>query len=199
MLKALPAIDHVVYGAPTYVAAEEADVVAGLIPPYFPRSAEKFCSHRQTPPVADDKAKRPAVALSRKGAYIAAPIFKSYARQPNPSLRALADWLIFRFARPLVRTNLPGSVDASLLAKGSDAILHLVSGPAPREHSLTNLLEQAPAYAYARVSVLLPKKPSRVYLAPAEEELDTRWEEGRAEVRLGGVGAHTIIVFEGIR
>jgi len=193
----LPAIDHVVYGSPTYVNASGSDVLADAVPPYFPRSREKFFSHKQTPPMTHPDVRRPAVTMSRNSAYIAHPVFASYTRQPNTHLKRLVEWIIDSLTSRIVKTSLPGSVDVTVMRKGSDTVLHVIPGPCPREARLVHPLETLPSYRNVELSIALTTKPSRVYLAPEGKELEWTWEEGRALLNLDETTPHTIVVLEG--
>jgi len=192
----IPAIDHVVYGSPTYVTVSGADIIADAVPPYFPRTREKFFSHRQTPPIMQPDTQRPAVTLSDSAAYVAHPVFSSYAGQPNPHLKKLVEWLIARLAARIVGTSLPGSVDVTVMHKDNDTIVHIVPGPSPREPRLAHPLEELPSYRDVALSVQLAREPARVYLAPQGKDLEWVWQGGRAAVHLEETSPHTMVVFE---
>jgi len=196
LAQVLPAIDHVVYGPPTYVKASGGDVLADTIPPYFPRARDRFFSHKQTPPMTHPDAQRPAVTLSPNAAYIAHPVFASHARQPNPHLKRLLEWLLDKLIPRVVVTDLPGSVDVSVMRKGDDLVAHVVPGPSPREERLTAPIESLPSYRNVTISVKLARKPAGVYLAPERKDLVWTWEEGRAVIRLEETAPHTLVVFE---
>ena len=141
-------------------------------------------------------AQRPAVTLSDSGAYVAHPVFSSYAGQPNPHLKRLVEWLIDRLAARIVETDLPGSVDVTVMHKDNDTIVHIVPGPSPREPRLAHPLEELPSYRDVALSVQLAGEPARVYLAPRGKDLEWVWQGGRAAVHLEETSPHTMVVFE---
>lgn len=119
--------DRVFYQAGMQVSATAHHrVLVDRVLPYFKRSAIRYSSHFQTPPVAQQCA-YPAVIAGERFIYFADPIFREYRQSGNIAVRDI--WQ--RAMRELIGTapfgaGLPPSVLVYPLKRGNDLILTLL-------------------------------------------------------------------------
>jgi len=193
----IPPMDYCVYERGADVAAMGgAQVLARIINPYFNRSYERFCSHRQTPPNDADTG---LAAITRKGGvtYIAAPLFTDYAVNRVSAYREIISRLILGAGiKPLIATDLPSFAETTLRRKGSQTILHILNYIIEhKSHTLDTIEETLPLYG-RHVSVRLPVKPARAFLAPEKREIGFAWDDEYARFEPERIGGHEMIVIE---
>ena len=207
----MTATPFVVYEQAETVTANGATVLADLLPSYFNRTYQHFCSHQHTP---DDPAAEPlgvAATIHNGIGYVAFPIFRLYHAVGQPLYKYIVRGLIDRLMPgPAIRTTLPSSVRASLVRQTGEHrdILHLLYGaPQVRGKELRGddgsrrvmeMIEDIPALGPSTTSVKLSGVPTRVF--DALSGADVAWrkaDDGRIEVTLPGLHIHAAVVFEG--
>lgn len=192
----VPAADHVMYERGLRVTPERGTkVLAQVVEPYFDRAWDHFSSHAQTP--YDKVSRFPAATLNGRVAYISFPIFAAFSRHGNYPYRLLvANIIDLLMPERLLRIDAPTSTETSVMKQGKRTIVHVLQYcPERRAEGLDVVEDIVPLYDVA-VSLMLPKKPSQVYLAPEMEILDFTYDNGRCEVILPEVEGHAMIVFE---
>lgn len=112
--KGLPLTEHVMYSKGVEIEAEEgAEVLSWFYKPYFDRTYEHFCSHRQTP--SSGKKGNPAVVKKGQVLYFASPIFTIYQDRAPKWCKTLMDNAISLLLKDrLVSHNGPSTVFTSL-------------------------------------------------------------------------------------
>ena len=200
----------VVYGTGQTIAADGAEVLAEIVPPYFNRTFAHFSSHQHTPD--DPRAAALGAAATSNGSvgYIAFPIFTIYHAMGQPLYKYMVRGLIARLLPdPAIITDLPSSGRATLTRQEQQNrhILHLLYGaPQIRGKAVPNgdggvrvmeMIEDVPTLGPVTTSVRLPTAPSRVYDAMSGTELDFAYEAGRASVTVPSLRIHSAVVFEG--
>ena len=200
----------VVYGTGQAIAAEGAEVLAEIVPPYFNRSYAHFSSHQHTPDDPKAPALGAAVTATESVGYIAFPIFTIYRAMGQPLYKYLVRGLIARLLpQPAIITDLPSSGRATLTRQQQPDrhILHLLYGaPQVRGKAVPNgeggvrvmeMIEDIPTLGPVTTSVRLAAAPSRVYDAMTGEALPFIYADGRAQVTVPGLRIHSAVVFEG--
>jgi hypothetical protein len=202
----------VMYGTGQSVAAEGAEVLAEIVPPYFNRTYAHYSSHQHTPD--DPRAAPIGVAATATGSvgYIAFPIFTIYHAMGQPLYKYLVRGLIARLLPdPALVTDLPSSGRGTLTLQGEQNrhILHLLYGaPQVRGKAVPNgeggyrvmeMIEDLPTLGPVTTSVRLATSPARVYDALSGEDLPFTYESGRASVTVPSLRIHAAVVFEGAR
>lgn len=206
---ALTRTPFVVYGTARKIIAEDADVLAEIVPPYFNRAYNHFCSHQHTP---DDPTAEPlgaAVTLHNRVGYVAYPIFSIYRAVGQPLYRNLVRGLLARLLPDRVlTTNLPTSGRASVTHQAAQKrhVVHLLYGPPQiRGKSVPHgggtrvmeMIEDIPAIGPVTVSLRLDKAPKRVFDVMSEQELAaTAQDDGAYSVTLDHLHIHAAVVFE---
>ena len=136
----IPGIDHIMYEKGYVIAVESttddfaddsaddsADgavdsttdnrVAAWIVNPYFNRTYDHFCSHRQTPP-RTDASNEPAVVFGDGYAIISSPLFTDYIRNGYLVHRQIAERVIRKLLpEQLVRTSLPAISEITVRKK----------------------------------------------------------------------------------
>lgn len=199
----------VVYGTGRQIEAAGAEVLAAIVPPYFNRAYNHFCSHQHAPDNPEAAALGAAVTLKGRVGYIAFPIFSIYHDIGQPLYRHLVEALLKRLLPdPVLATDLPTSGRATV-AHQEDRdrhIVHLLYGPpqvrgkaipAGQGTRVMEMIEDIPAIGPVTASVRLPSPPKRAYEAVSGAELAiTETSNGRYAVTLDRLHIHAAVVFE---
>jgi len=178
-------------------AARDAEVLATYGHPYFDRSPEHYSSHVQTP--CDRRTAEPFVVLRGRTAYVANPIFTSYAADGYGVYKQVIAELIRRLMpEPVLRAqNLPSTAQVTLGEQRDERrlVLHLLHYPCTRRAPNLDIIEEAGLLKNVRLEVRTPA-PKRVRLVPAGAELPVRHESGYSVFTVPQVEGHQAIVIE---
>ncbi len=189
-------MDYVVYArCATARAKSEADVLARVVEPYFNRSYDRFCSHRQTPPARSTD--EPAIATGRNCAYVSAPIFSDYAQHGLQFYKLLlARVLGTLLPDPLLRIDLPSTGEAMLRQQGGNIVLHALNYVIQRKcRALDTIEDRWPLHDVA-VSIRTDRTPLAVRLVPEGTEIPFTHADGRVAFRIPDIDGHRIVVIE---
>ena len=195
---------YVMYKPSLNIRAESGSVEALLEETYFNRTAEHFCSHQHTPnnPGAD----RPGAVLNGNTGYIAWNLFHDYADKGSYHLKELALHMIEALLGDSrsVRTNLPdrGIVTYTKQAEESRYVAHLLFAHTTKRGNGVEVIEDIVPLYEINLKAALPTAPKRVYKVEyrdgglCETELEYTYSEGFAEVEVGKVELHAMVVFD---
>ncbi len=192
-----PKSDHVMYERGVRVTADGAEVLAKVVEPYFERAWDHFSSHYQTP--GDKLSKFAAATIHGRVGYIAFPIFSAMAHHGNYPYRLLVAAMLERLLpEPLLRVDGPTYLETSVMRQSKPArtIVHLLGYSAERRTPTLDLIEDIVPLYDLPLSLRMDRKPKRVYLAPAEREVEFEHLNGRVNLRVPMVSGHQMIVFE---
>jgi hypothetical protein len=192
----MPANDPVLYqGGPRLHAAEDAQVLCHVVEPYFERAYDHFCSHFQTPPAAlSDYA-----AVIEKGRVITFgfPLFSVYADNASLPLRQLFANTVKRLMPdPMIKADGPSHLEAVVLERDNQVIVHLLSFLSSRRAPGLDLIEDAFPLVNMPLAVRLPDKPARVYLAPQQQDIQWDYHDNYIRMELTVTDGHAMIVIE---
>ncbi|GIW76609.1 MAG: hypothetical protein KatS3mg104_1672 [Phycisphaerae bacterium] len=192
----VPDSDHVLYDTTIRVTpANGAKSLGSVVEPYFERTWEHFSSHAQTP---GDKPSRYSLAVLRgKIAYIAAPVFGSFAKNGNYPLRLLVRNVIqLLMPEPLLRLDAPTTTEATVMRQKNRTIVHVLQyAPERRTDKLDIVEDIVPLYSVP-LSLRSRKSPKRVYLAPEGDPIEFEHLAGRVNLQVPRVQGHAMVVFE---
>lgn len=193
----IPPMDYVFYEPGTSVrAAAGTEVLAGVVNPYFNRTWEHFCSHRQTPPA--EPSGKPCITLRGRAAYVAQALFRDYAVNGNLVFRQIFAALLDRLlSRPVLRTDLPPSAECTLRQRGDDLVVHLLAYVVQRRCRTMDIVEERLVLDGRSVSVRCRSKPRRALLAPQGALVPFAWQDGYATVTVPRLDGHLMLVLEG--
>ena len=175
-------------------AGDGTEVLARMVPAYFDRTWQQFCSHRQTP--SSGELAGPAATRAGDLIYFAHPIFRQYNRNaPNWCKRLLLNALDMLMPDPLVRHSGPTGMLTALNEQPelSRLALHLLYYVPERRGQDFDVIEDIlPVYDVA-VSVKLPGPVGSVRSVPNGEDLDFIEAKGRLNLTLPKLEGHQIV------
>lgn len=192
----VPDSDHVLYDRTIRVTpAPGAKALGSVVEPYFDRSWEHFSSHAQTP--TDQPSKYAIATIKDRIAYIAAPVFSSFAKHGNYPLRLLVRNIIeLLIGEPLLRVDAPTTTEATVMKQKNRTVVHLLQYAPERRTKELDIVEDVVPLYDVPLSLRLPKAPKRVYIAPEDVAIPFEHLAGRVNLRVPKVNGHTMVVFE---
>jgi hypothetical protein len=192
----VPPTDHVMYERGLRVLpARGAISLATVVEPYFDRSWKHFSSHFQTP--AQKASRFSAAVMKNRVAYIAYPIFSAFHAHGNVPFKLLVRNIVnLLLPEPLVRIAAPSGAEATMLRQKNRTIVHILYYAPQRRTAKLDLLEEVVPLFDVPLSVKLPKKPTRAYLAPEKTSLPFEYMRGRVNLRVPRVEGHAMVAFE---
>jgi hypothetical protein len=171
------------------------DVMADAYGSYFNRTEEHFTSHSYSPHAGP--AGTPAITWFGNVAYLCGPFFRDYQREGDTSYRrVIGNALDLLLPQRLLVVDAPPSVEATVTRQAGRIIVHLVNYQPNRRGAHVEVIEEVAPLRDVRVRLRLTRAPSRVYIAPDEQELAVDYAEGRATVTVPIVHEHGMVVFE---
>ena len=185
-----------VYEGGASIKVKDAEILADTWRPYFNRTYEHFCSHRNTPP--KEPAGWPAIIRKNQIIYISQPIFRSYQQQGMQLHRDLvANCVALLYANPLLTADLPscGRVSVTYQPEENRYMIYLLYA-APIRRGQTEVIEDIIPLQSVQVTFQLESEPKRVYIAPTGQELEYRYKNGRIEFAVPEIELAAIVVVE---
>ncbi|MCK4283725.1 MAG: beta-galactosidase, partial [Candidatus Brocadiae bacterium] len=191
----LPATEHVMYAKGVEVEAEPgAEVLAQVIAPYFDRTWEHFCSHRQTP--SSGEPDYPGIVRRGNVIYFAHPIFSLYsAWGPRWCKTLLLNAVAMLLPEPLLRHDGPSTVMATVNEQAGESrwVVHLLHYIPERRCRQLDVIEDVIPLHELSVSVKVPERVRSVRCVPGGQELAFRQEGGRVDFLLPRLEGHEMV------
>ena len=178
-------------------ASTEAEVLADTILPYFDRTYEHFCSHRQTP--SSGEVGTPAVVQNGRCIYFSHPIFSQYHRNaPLWCKTHLLEALKILLPEPLVRHNGPSTLEATINEQSTENrwVVHLLHYVPERRGQDFDIIEDVIPLFDLRLSIRAPGVVKSVVLVPQKQQLSYEEIAGRVEFVVPGIYGHQMIALE---
>src|SRR5690606_7425400 len=112
--------------------------------------------------------------------------------------RYIGDMLEALETPDVMRVHGPWWVEMSARQKDGRLLIQLVNRSvagytSPSRH----MVEHVPDAGPFTVTVPMPERPTRVYLAPDEAGLEWNWQNGVLTAKIGGLAIHNVLVVEG--
>jgi hypothetical protein len=176
------------------------EVLATYGHPYFDRSPEHYSSHVQTP--VDRRTAEPFVVMRGRAAYIANPIFRSYASDGYGVYKQMVAALIRKLLpEPVFKaSNLPSTAQATVMeqqtAGGKRLVVHVLYYPITRRAPNLDIVEEAGLLKDVSIELRTAARPRRVRLAPAGRDLPVRYANGYAHFTVPFIEGHQAIAIE---
>lgn len=189
-------MDYVLYEKGITVHARDgAEVIAVFSNPYFNRSYDRFCSHRQTPPAGASN--EPCIVSNGNIIYIAHPFFADYAINGNKVFKKIIGQCIQRLLpEPILAADLPSTAEVSLRKQGESYIIHILNYLIQRKCRRIDIIEEKlPLYNRA-VRVKTVVAPSKVYMAPQERKLEFTFKDKYTEFTVPEIDGHQMVVID---
>lgn len=188
--------DFIMYTDYQKINLTDGEKLADVVPSYFNRTAEHFCSHYHSP--SSGVCEGAGVVMGKNGIYIAWEIFTDYAEYGELVAKKVvcnALDLLLGNEKSLV-TNL-GSYGVSTLFEQEDRyIAHLLYAVSTKRGKNIEIIEDIYPVSGIQLKVKLPEKIKRVYLAPEMKELAFTEEDGYVVVNDITVDCHQMVVFD---
>jgi hypothetical protein len=196
IFKKIPPMDYTVYERGQRIDAGSNAVPARITFPYFNRTWEHFCSHRQTPPQSEPS-EYPFAAAGKNFIYITHPLFRDYTlngcKVHKDIIAGSLEWLI---EKPLVKGALPSTLELTLRSREESLVLHLLHYIPMKRCKTVEIIEDVIPLFNLEVQVRADIKPSKVYLAPEEKPLPFTVENGYVHCTVPEIRGHQMLVFE---
>lgn len=191
----IPAIDHVLYEGGERLRCGgngcRGEVLARIVEPYFERSCEKFCSHRQTPPrpEASDDA---GVIRCEGGICISFPVFRMYSDYGYTIYRdILARCLSELVPSPYLRTDLPAISELTLREHEDGYVLHMLNYVITRKARIMDTIEERFIVCDREVSVRTGACPKEVLRLPEKTPVPFTYADGYTTTRFAREEGYT--------
>lgn len=179
----VPETDHVLYEAGEQVSGS-GNVLAEIVDPYFSRTYEHFCSHRQTPPKRESRGK-PAILETEAGIYMAFPVFRMYTDSGYTVYRDLTAGCIRRLLKePLIETDLPAITELNLRRQGENFVLHMLNYVVSGKAKMLDTIEEKYMVKDKSIRIRTGYSPAAVVRLPLCEKADFHYENGYTEIMI---------------
>lgn len=193
--RGLPPTEHVMYIRGMDVHAHPgSEVLADIVPSYFDRTWEHFCSHRHTP--SSGKPGNPAIVRNGNAIYFSSPIFTIYQKvAPLWCKRLLLNALDLLLPEPLVRHQGPSTLLVTLNEQPAQQrqVLHLLHYIPERRGEFFDVIEDViPLYDVA-ISVRVPNVVKSVITAPQGKTLPFTMQGDRVEFVASVFNGHQMV------
>ncbi|MCB0229542.1 MAG: beta-galactosidase trimerization domain-containing protein, partial [Anaerolineae bacterium] len=194
--RGLPPTEHVMYIRGMDVHAQDgSEVLAQIVPSYFDRTWEHFCSHRHTPSAGLPG--NPAIVRNGNAIYFSSPIFTTYEKMaPLWCKRLLLNAIDLLLPDALVRHDGPSTLLVTLNEQSAlnRQILHLLHYIPERRGQQFDVIEDViPVYDIA-LSVRAPSGVESVTAVPQGEPVPFTMRGDRVEFVAPKVDGHQMFV-----
>lgn len=191
----LPPTEHAMYIRGMDVTARPgSEVLANIVPSYFDRTWEHFCSHRHTPSAGEPG--NPAIVRNGNAIYVSSPIFTTYQKvAPLWCKRLLCNALDLLLPEPLIRHNGPSTIRTTINEQPAQQrqVVHVLHFIPERRGEFFDVIEDViPLYDVA-VSVRVPGIVESVAAVPQGEPLPFEMLGGRVEFVVPVIHGHQMI------
>jgi hypothetical protein len=195
LARGLPETEHVMYIRGMDVEAEPGvEVLASKVLPYFDRTYQHFCSHRQTP--SSGKIGPPAIVHNGRTIYFAHPIFTQYSRNAPRWCKALfLNALGLLLPEPLVRHDGPTTLQVTVNEQAAERrwVVHLLHYIPERRSQDIDVIEDVIPLYDVRVSVKVPYQVEAAMRVPEQEPLPYEQKGERVEFVLPKLVGHQMV------
>lgn len=190
--KELPQMDHMQY-IRGYTIESEEKALAKVVPPYFNRTYDRFCSHRQTPPQLD-VSDEPAIIIGEGYIYTSLNLFTDYITSGYKVHKDIVRVCIEQlYNQPLVKSDLPYVTELTLRENDTAYILHLLNYVKEKKSKRLEIVEERFTICDRSISVKTPFVPKQVRLVPENKEVTFGFANGYTTFSVDRASGHTII------
>lgn len=179
-------------------AREGAHVLAGIDAPYFNRTPEHFCSHRNTP--ASGEILCPAITEGQDGIYCAFPLFTEYATVGSLICKSvivhLLDRLLGKEKTLSVTLGAQGICTLMKQAEHERYVLHLLYASPVRRGSGVEVIEDILPVYDTEVTLRLREPIARAVLVPEGTPIPLSKEGDLYRMTVPKIECHRMIALE---
>ncbi len=177
-------------------AGEDADVLIAIGEPYFQRDYTHFSGHEYTPEstLSDYAA---AVQCGRVITF-AVPFLEAYGKHAQPVYRRLlGNCIDLLMPDPLVRADGPSKLETTVVRTPNSLVVHLISFCPERRAEGLDIVEDALPLVNMPIRVRCDREPSRVYLAPGEQDVPFGYDGRYIHTAVTVLDGHAMLVCTG--
>ncbi len=175
-------------------AAEGTEILARMVPAYFDRTWQHFCSHRQTPSSGEPAG--PAAARTGEVIYFAHPIFRQYNQNaPRWCKQLLLNALDMLMPDPVLRHGGPSSVLTAVNEQADENrwVVHLLHYVPERRGQDFDVIEDVLPLYDVDVSLRLPGPVAGVRCVPGGGTLAFKEAMGRLSFTVPKLEGHQMV------
>ncbi len=177
-------------------STEGSEVLVRLGRAYFPRSYDRFSGHDYTAEAAVSE--QAAVLRKANTVTMSVPLFEAFGRHAAPNYCVLLGNIITQLLpKPLVKDGGPSSLETTVVHRGEDIVVHLLSFCPERRAEGLDIVQDAFPLVDVPMAVRADQRPQRVYLAPGDEDLDFEYSDGYVQTKVTVLHGHKLLVLEG--
>jgi len=189
----IPHIDHVLYlKGQTVSAKPSANIMAKIVPPYFNRTYEHFCSHMQTPPMPDET-DEPAIIQGKGAVYISHPLFADFATNGYKVYKDIFyECVKILLGKMLIETDLPVMSDVTLRANKNGIVVHTLTYAVTRKCNI-DTIEDSLELVNKKYRIYTGFKPSSVSAVPDEKNVEFIYSDGFTEYTIDYQKGHGMV------
>jgi len=166
--------------------------------PYFNRDMLHFCSHRHTPNSGRNGG--PGIVESKNGIYIAWNIFEDYATSGSLILKKTVIYALNRLltGQKTLETNLPAQGIVTLMQQKDENryVNHLLYASPVRRGETIEIIEDILPLYNINVTLKLPHKAKKVYLAPQMKEIGFKQDGNTISYTVPELECHQMVVID---
>ncbi len=180
-----------------YVVKSEGEVLAQVYEPYFDRTPQHFCGHKNTPNKTEP-ATYPALVRCGGVIYFAHPVFKAYNDSGNYILEQYVEEGINKvYDRKITTENLPSCARIRLREQKDDGslALHLLYAP-PINRGNVCLLEDFPTLHDVKITIKTDAKVKSVRRVPENESIPFTADGDSVSFTVPPFSLHSLIIIE---
>lgn len=174
----------------------DAKELAFTVNPYFNRSEEHFCSHRQTPP-RPEISKEPAIVKLGKVVYVSNPLFTDFAENGVKVYKDILEEIISMLVNnPIVKADLPSYAEVMVrdhMISRKSKVVHILNYIIQRKCQSLDTIEDVVLLYNRKFEIRTGITPSDVLLVPEMQSLDFTFEEGYVKFLVPEIKGHTMV------
>ncbi len=190
--KELPHMDHMQYVSGYSIKSDE-KALARIVPPYFNRAYDRFCSHRQTPP-QPDASDEPAIIMGEGYIYTSLNLFTDYITNGYKVHKDIIGSCIQQlYKQPLVKSDLPYITELTLRENDDAYIMHLLNYVKEKKSKKLEIVETEFTVCDCGISVKTPFTPQKVRLVPEGKDIEFKYADGYTTFNLEKTSGHTMV------
>jgi hypothetical protein len=189
-------MDYALYHRGALVRPQEgAETLAQLGQPYFNRTFDRFCSHRQFP--FDRLTDNPAAVRHGNVIYLSHPLFRSYILDGVKVYKdIIANSILSLLEEPILVSDLPATAEVTFRTQDNRSIVHILHYIAERKCKTVDIVDTRIPLYNRTIKLRTDMLPAKVYAAPSMQPLDYTQQGAYVSVNVPEIDGHTMIVLE---
>lgn len=167
--------------------------MASIVNPYFNRTYDRFCSHRQTPPRLEESGEA-AIVENNNCIYISSPLFSDYGQNGAHVCKDILEACIKRlYEEAIIITDMPSITEITLRESQKSIIVHLLNYVIQKKCKLLDTIEEKFIVKDRYIKVRTGFKPSCVRFVPEEMDIPFTYGDSYVNIPIKYADGHSII------